>query len=227
MSTANKLVCVIPVFNGAAKLPTTLKSIEGIEVIIADGGSTDDTAIVADQTGAKFLKTATGRGQQLGAGAKAAIAEGADWLLFLHGDTVLSCGWIAEAKAFSVDPANQNMAAVFTFRVDDQGRAAQRLERLVSWRTRALALPYGDQGLLISKDFYLSLGGYKSLELMEDVDLVRQIGGKRLRVLGATATTSAEKFLQAGYLRRSTRNLICLGLFFLGVPVRWIKRIYG
>jgi rSAM/selenodomain-associated transferase 2 len=227
MSTSHKLICVIPVLNGATKLPATLKSIMDVEVIIADGGSTDETAIVADQFGAKFLKSARGRGQQLSTGAKAAIAEEADWLLFLHADTVLSAGWVAEVKTFTDDPGNQNMAAVFTFRVDDQGRAAQRLERLVGWRTKALSLPYGDQGLLISKDFYLSLGGYKALELMEDVDLVRRIGRKRLRVLSATATTSAEKFQQAGYLRRSTRNLVCLGLFFLGVPVRWINRIYG
>jgi rSAM/selenodomain-associated transferase 2 len=227
MSTSHKLICVIPVLDGAAKLPATLKSIAGVEAIIADGGSTDETAIIADQFGAKFLKTAWGRGQQLGAGAEVAVAQGADWLLFLHGDTVLSAAWMAEVKTFMDDPGNQNMAAVFTFSVDDQGRTARRLESLVAWRTKALALPYGDQGLLISKDFYLDLGGYKTLELMEDVDLVRRIGGKRLRVLSATATTSAEKFQQAGYLRRSMRNLTCLGLFFLGVPVRWIKRVYG
>ena len=227
MSTANKLICVIPVLNGATKLSATLTSLVGVEVIITDGGSTDETAIVADQFVAKFLKTARGRGQQLSAGAEAAVAQGAGWLLFLHADTVLSADWMAEAQAFKDDPDNRNMTAVFTFRVNDQGRAAQRLERLVDWRTKVLALPYGDQGLLISKDFYLSLGGYKALELMEDVDLVRRIGGKRLRVLSATATTSADKFQKAGYLRRSIRNLTCLGLFFSGVPVRWIKRIYG
>jgi rSAM/selenodomain-associated transferase 2 len=227
MSTANNLICVIPALNSAAKLPATLKSIAGVEVIIADGGSTDETLFVTEQFGARFLKSARGRGQQLGAGAEAAIAEGAEWLLFLHSDTVLSADWMADTQTFSDDPGNQKIAAVFNFRVDDQGRAARRLEKLVAWRTKALALPYGDQGLLISKDFYLSIGGYKTLELMEDVDLVRRIGGKRLRVLSATATTSAAKFQQAGYLRRSTRNLICLGLFFLGVPVRWITRIYS
>jgi hypothetical protein len=218
---------VIPTFEQIDLLADAIVALEGCKIFVVDASSIADIHSIYLPRNVSILHCKRGRGQQLGAGAEAAIAEGAESLLFLHADTVLSAGWFAEAQAFTNDPDNQNMAAVFTFRVDDQGSAARRLEGLVAWRTKVLALPYGDQGLLISKDFYLSLGGYKELELMEDVDLVRRIGGKRLRVLSATATTSAAKYQQAGYLRRSTRNLICLGLFFLGVPVRWINRIYS
>jgi rSAM/selenodomain-associated transferase 2 len=227
MSTDNQIICVIPTLNAEATLPATLASLAGVPVVVADGGSVDGTKAFVQDAGLKLVTAPRGRGQQLGVGAQIALADGAQWLLFLHADTVLEEGWLKEVEAFTSDPAHADKAAVFNFRVDDVGAAARRLERLVAWRTRTLALPYGDQGLLISARFYESLGGYKPLELMEDVDLVRRIGGKRLHAFKSAATTSANKFRQAGYLRRSLRNISCLGLYFLGVPVRWIARIYG
>jgi glycosyltransferase involved in cell wall biosynthesis len=227
MSSDNQIICVIPTLNAEATLPATLESLGSVRSIVVDGGSVDGTKALALAAEVKFVTAPRGRGQQLGAGAEVALADGARWLLFLHADTVLEDGWLKEAEAFVSDPAQANNAAVFAFKVDDDRTAARRLERLVAWRTGALALPYGDQGLLISGGFYQSLGGYRPLELMEDVDLMRRIGGKRLHVFKATAMTSAHKFRQAGYLRRSLRNLSCLGLFFLGLPVRWIARIYG
>ena len=227
MSSDNQIICVIPTLNAEATLPATMESLGSVRSIVVDGGSVDGTEALALAAEVKFVTAPRGRGQQLGAGAEVALADGARWLLFLHADTVLEDGWLKEAEAFVSDPAQANNAAVFAFKVDDDRTAARRLERLVAWRTGALALPYGDQGLLISGGFYQSLGGYSPLELMEDVDLMRRIGGKRLHVFKATAMTSAHKFKQAGYLRRSLRNLSCLGLFFLGLPVRWIARIYG
>jgi rSAM/selenodomain-associated transferase 2 len=227
MSTRKNIACIIPTLNAAALLPATLACLRGIDVVISDGGSDDDTRGIAEQGGAKVLDSAKGRGQQLAAGAELAIKDGADWLLFLHADTILQPGWQEEVGAFVSNPDNTYFAAVFRFSVDDNSNAARRLEGMVNWRTKALALPYGDQGLLISTAFYQSLGGFRALELMEDVDLVRRIGGKRIRVLQAAAMTSGDKYRQTGYLARSLRNLTCLGLFFLGVPVRWITRIYG
>ena len=118
-------------------------------------------------------------------------------------------------------------AAVFRFVVDDEDVAARRLEALVAWRCRALGLPYGDQGLLIHRDLYRRVGGFRPLPLMEDVDIVRRIGARRLVVLEAAALTSAARYRRAGYLRRSLRNLACLGLYFLGVPPRLLVRLYG
>jgi hypothetical protein len=90
-----------------------------------------------------------------------------------------------------------------------------------------LALPYGDQGLLIHRDLYDQLGGYRPLPLMEDVDLVRRIGRRRLTVLPVRAETSARRWRQDGWLARSARNLVCLALFFVGVPAARIARLYG
>jgi hypothetical protein len=92
---------------------------------------------------------------------------------------------------------------------------------------KLLALPYGDQGLLISRALYDAVGGYRPLPLMEDVDLVRRLGRRRLAVLPATATTSAERWRRDGWARRSARNLACLALHRMGMSEERVARIYG
>ena len=87
---------------------------------------------------------------------------------------------------------------------------ARRLERLVAWRCRALGLPYGDQGLLLPRALLAAVGGMRPLPLMEDVDLVRRLGRRRLVALDAAAVTSAARWEREGWCRRSARNLACL-----------------
>ena len=112
------------------------------------------------------------------------------------------------------------------FALDDSSDQARRLERLVAWRCRRMALPYGDQGLLISRALYDQVGGFRPLPLMEDVDLVRRLGRARLRGLEVAAVTSAEKWRRDGWRRRSARNLACLSLWYLGVPPKVIAKVY-
>ncbi|WP_417516295.1 TIGR04283 family arsenosugar biosynthesis glycosyltransferase [Minwuia sp.] len=222
-----RLTVIVPALNAEAGLARTLESIDGspvTEVIVVDGGSTDATRTIAGATGATIIDAPRGRGTQLRAGAEA--AQG-DWLLFLHADTVLSPSWRAEAGNFMAMPANERRAAAFTFRLDSRKAEARRVERLVNWRCRKLGLPYGDQGLLISRQLYGELGEYPDVPLMEDVALVRRIGRKRMHLFDATATTSAEKFERDGWTARPARNITCLILYFLGMPPRWIARLYG
>ena len=94
-------------------------------------------------------------------------------------------------------------------------------------RCRLFALPYGDQGLLIHRSLYDALGGFRPLPLMEDVDLVRRIGRKRLTYLRTPAVTSAVRYRRAGYAPRMARNLCCLLLFSLGVRAETVARLYG
>ncbi|MBI1869161.1 MAG: TIGR04283 family arsenosugar biosynthesis glycosyltransferase [Methylocystis sp.] len=219
------LSVIIPALDAANVLPATLAALAGAEeIIVADGGSTDATAAVAAQCGAIVLAAPRGRGPQLAAGAQRASG---DWLLFLHADTVLALSWRAEALAFCRDPANLRRAGVFRFALDDDSAQARRLEALVRWRTRAMGLPYGDQGLLLSRAFYDSLGGFRPLPLMEDVDMVRRIGRRAIVALSAPAATSAERWRRDGWRLRSLRNLACLALYFAGAPPRFIQRIYG
>lgn len=213
----NDLTVVIPALNAANYLPATLAALKEVsEVIVVDGGSTDGTTAAAINT--RILHAPRGRGSQLKAGIQAATHP---WLLLIHADTVLAPDW---PVALHMDPGK---AGYFRFVLDSADPRARRLERLVAWRCRVFGLPYGDQGLLIHKELLASVGGMSDLPLMEDVDLIRRLGRRRLVALPGDARTSAEKWERQGYLRRSARNLLCLALWFSGVPLPVIRRLYG
>lgn len=206
-------------------MPATLASVKGAdEILVVDGGSTDGTSDIAASCGARTILAERGRGQQLLAGANAARGR---WLLFLHADTCLDPEWQFEVRSFVAAERNVARAAVFRFALDENSPQARRLETLVAWRVRMLALPYGDQGLLMRADFYHAIGGYRPLPLMEDVDLVRRIGRQRLTVFQSAARTSAQRWRREGWMLRSLRNLGCLSLYYLGMPPSFIKRLYS
>jgi rSAM/selenodomain-associated transferase 2 len=217
---------VIPVLDDADGLAALLAVLGRAplvwEVIVVDGGSSDGSTAVAAAAGARVITAPRGRGSQLAAGAAAARG---DWLLFVHADCRPLPGWEGAVPGF-IGGAGE-VAGYFTLALDHAAPAARRLERLVAWRCRALALPYGDQGLLISRRLYDAVGGYRAMPLMEDVDLVRRLGRARLRPLGATILTSARRYRRDGYWRRPLRNLCCLALYFARVPPRMIARLYG
>ncbi|WP_367614538.1 TIGR04283 family arsenosugar biosynthesis glycosyltransferase [Teichococcus coralli] len=218
------LAIVIPTLNAARNLPGTLAALQEMPVVVADGGSTDGTPELARRLGAIVIAAPRGRGPQLAAGA--AVAD-ASWLLFLHADTRLGEGWREAVAGFVATPGAAHRAAHFRFALDEPSAAARRLTRAVAWRCRVLGLPYGDQGLLIHRDLYAALGGFPPLPLFEDVALVRALGRRRLVALPAEAVTSAARWRRDGWLFRSARNLLCLTLYFAGLPPRLIARLYA
>lgn len=215
------LSVVIPVLDAARDMPHCLASVEDAdEILVVDGGSADGSAAIAEAAGARVIHAPRGRGEQLRAGAGAAAGG---WLLFLHADTRLTPGWREAADAHMCRRPGD--AACFRFRLDDRTWQARLLERGVAARAGLLGLPYGDQGLLVSRARYEAAGGYRPLALMEDVDLVRRLG--RVRMLEADAVTSAARWRRDGWVRRSARNLMCLGLYRAGVGVDRIARLYS
>lgn len=222
------LSIVIPTLNAAAALSGTLAALGEAraagfphEIVVSDGGSQDGTLDVARQADARIVMGSSGRGEQLARGA--AAAQG-DWLLFLHADTKLAPGWLDVVSAFTA--ADGGRAAYFRFALDDEHPSARRIERLVRWRCARLALPYGDQGLLIARRTYEAIGGFRPLPLMEDVDIARRLGSARLVALDHAAITSAHRYRRDGWWARPARNLICLSLYFLGIPPTLLLRFY-
>lgn len=222
------LSIVIPTFNAATDLALCLQSLlPGLEaglireVIISDGGSTDETVSVASDSGAKIIESDKGRSAQLRAGAQAARS---DWLLFLHADTALSRDWAERVSDHLLD--HPNKAAVFELKYRSDARAARWLERRAMRRARWLGLPYGDQGLVISKRLYEEIGGYADVPLMEDVKIAQAIGKSRLRFLSAEARTSAAKYERDGYRRRAWHNASLLARFLLGASPESLAKRY-
>jgi hypothetical protein len=88
-------------------------------------------------------------------------------------------------------------------------------------------LPYGDQGLLISRKLYRELGGFRPMPLMEDVDLMRRLKRRQLVMLQSRAVTNGVRYRSEGYVARSFRNFCCMVLYLLRVPPRVLARLYG
>ncbi|PZW48275.1 GT2 family glycosyltransferase [Humitalea rosea] len=218
------LAVVIPTLNtAAASLPACLGALAEapfpVEVLLANGGGT-----AAPIPGARVLTTPRGRGAQIAAGVAATTAP---WLLLLHDDTVLAPGWSAAAARFMAEQPEG--AAYFRLRFDDTSRAARRVERLAAWRCRRLRLPYGDQGLLVSRATLAAVGGVRPLPLMEDVDLIRRLvrAGRPLVGLEVAALTSAARYRRDGWWARPLRNLSILTLWACGVAPSRLARWYG
>ena len=218
---------VIPTLDAVAGIGPTLGALvpgvaDGLvrEVILADGGSTDAIAEVAEETGATLIAAPKGRGSQLRAGGEAARG---DWLLFLHADTILPSDWTdTVARHMQRHP---DRAGFFRLGFDSERRYARWTEGWANIRARWLGLPYGDQGLLVSRRLYTEIGGFQPMPLMEDVAMACALRG-RLRCLGPAITTSAERYEREGYWRRGWRNWGCLGLYFAGVSPDKIAQIY-
>ncbi|MBT5186690.1 MAG: glycosyl transferase, partial [Kordiimonadaceae bacterium] len=143
------ITIIIPTLKIDDQLERLLKTLPN-DVIIVNGGL--ETYSFAEYN---IINSNPGRGLQLKTGA--IFAKG-DWLFFLHGDSVLCKGWIDTLQRHTEDQPEKAMA--FRLRFNDDGFFPRLLEHWVRFRCWAFALPYGDQGLLISRSLYDQVGGY-------------------------------------------------------------------
>jgi len=161
------ITVVIPTLDSERLLVPTLAALvpgstEGLvrEVMIVDGGSTDETEKIANAAGCEWLHGVRDEGARLAAASNAARG---DWLLFLDAGAELDGGWTREVAAFvaRVGPASER-AATFRFAIEASGPAARLREAAASARLTLFGMPRPDQGLLIAKPFYRSLGGHSA-----------------------------------------------------------------
>ncbi len=209
---------VIPTLNEGAQLADTLLSVreDGLEIIVVDGGSEDETVQLARETGAWVLESDRGRARQLRTGSEQATGE---IILFLHADTTLAEGWVSAVEAVMEDP--QCAGGAFEFRLAERGFRAYWIEFWVQVRMALWCLPYGDQALFMRREVLERMGGVPIVPVMEDLDLVRGIKrAGELRVLPLAATTSARRYNRRGTVRTVGAHLYAL----VGWALNWDRQ---
>ncbi len=221
------LSIVIPTLNSVGPLGPTVSSLaEGIasglirELVLSDGGSCDGIEATAKSIGANLAISERGRGRQLAAGATR--AQG-DWILFIHDDTHLESGWSKIVASHCA--GTPDIAAYFRLRFRARGLSPKWVAGWANFRSVQFGLPYGDQGLLISRQLYRQVGGFADIPLMEDVDLAKRLKG-RLQMLDCHAETGAERYETDGWIKRGSRNLLMLARFSLGSSPEKLYRDY-
>ncbi len=218
----SKISIVIPTLNEEAHLGTCLRSIAlfGAEIIVADGGSHDHTCSIARSLGAQVIETQAGRGKQLHAGAEAASG---DILFFLHADTHVP----PEAGNMLADMVADPDFRIGTFRL--RLDSSHALYRLYSWFTRfdSLWTTFGDQGIVVRRSFYQSIGGFPPWPILEDVKLLQRARRRtRIRSFPVELTTSARRFEHYGILRQQVRNGWILLRYLLGARPERLAQLY-
>jgi glycosyltransferase involved in cell wall biosynthesis len=186
------ITVVIPTLDSERSLVPTLAALvqgsaEGLvrEVLLADAGSRDGTHAIADAAGCEIVPGPSDEGSRLAAAAGAARG---DWILFLEPGAVLEEIWTREVGVFIAGKDSPtNRAATFRLAVDAEGPAARIRETLAAIRLALLGRPRPEQGLLIAKNYYRSLGGHTS---GDDAgrQLFQRIGGGRFTVMRTRIT---------------------------------------
>ncbi|TVR52824.1 MAG: DUF2064 domain-containing protein [Gemmatimonadales bacterium] len=218
---------VIPTLNEEAYLPALLSDLARLpiphRVVVADGGSLDSSTEVARREGAGSVEAPRGRARQMNAGA--ALLD-TPWLLFLHADSRIPAETGAAMAEWIQDPPPEE-AGHFRFQLDGGGWTRWIIEGGQRVREGLSGLAYGDQGLLLSRERFLAVGGFPDLPLMEDVEMVRRLrrtGG--LARVPAPLVTSARRYREEGWFRAWIRNATLLLLHGLGVPTSSLVRWY-
>jgi rSAM/selenodomain-associated transferase 2 len=226
-----RISIVIPALNEADRIERAIASTlpsQNTEVIVVDGGSSDNTRSLAQNMGVKAIDSPAGRAPQMNLGAQ--VATG-DILLFLHADTCLPPGFDVLVRA-ALSPNSRSarqtpIAGAFLLKIDANSRNLRWIEWGVAWRSRFLQMPYGDQALFLRADTFHQIGGFPALPIMEDFELVRRLKRMgKIAIVSDPATTSARRWLQRGVFATTVINQMVVLGYLLGVDREHLKQLY-
>jgi len=203
------LSIIIPTLNEANHLPLLFADLNAwpydLDLTIVDGESKDLTTSIAQIQRVNVINShKQNRGYQLKLGASRAVG---DWLLFLHADSRLDPIWVDGLSKIIRNKTSKKHCWYFDFKIKKNNLEFRLLEFAVALRSHFLQKPYGDQGLLIHKDLYYLSGGFSSLRIMEDLDLITRITKKsQVKCIGENIYTDDRKWAKENIIIRAIKN---------------------
>ena len=216
---------IIPTLNEAESIVTTMKSAQagtGVEIIVADGKSSDGTGEMAKGLGVRLLTITGGRAKQVNEGAMAASS---DVLLFLHGDTRLPAGFDKHVLNLLTVPGT--VAGAFALGIDGPEIGLRIIEKLANFRSRFFQMPYGDQAIFLRASLFRSIGGFPEIPIMEDFVFMQRVKKEgRVVIAPVAVTTSSRRWKKLGILKTTLINQVVLLAYFLGSDHERLARWY-
>lgn len=221
---AVRLSVIVPVLNEAALIDAFLAHLAaaapGAEVLVVDGGSADDTAARAAGR-ARVIAAPRGRARQMNAGAVVASGE-VFW--FVHADSLLPDGAVAAIEAALCSP--KVAGGCFRLRIPERHPIYRISDRLGNLGVDLFRLACGDHGIFVRRRVFETIGGYREVPLLEDIDFYRRARALgRMRQLSLAITTSARRWQRHGLYRTTAIDVLLLGLYVCGAPLPWLDAL--
>ena len=216
------LSVVIPVLNERERIGALVAGLTGtgsVEVIVADGGSSDGTPEAAGAAGAVVVRSGRGRAVQMNRGAGRARGE---ILLFLHADTSLPGGYDRLVASSMSEPGT--VGGCFRFALDESTAFFRFVSLTANFRSSRLGIVFGDQAIFVRSSVFRDLGGIPDQPIMEDCEFVRRLRRRgRFAFLPAEAVTSARRWRENGPVRNTAVNVLVTWAYVLGVSPDRLK----
>lgn len=220
-----KLSVIIPALNEAESIKRAIESSLALsphEIIVADGGSTDDTVTIARQLDCRVIEAPRGRALQQNAGTSASTG---DVFLFLHADS-----WLVPEARQQIErtlASPKIPGGAFRHRIDAKGLLFRLVEAGDSLRVCSTRIAYGDQGIFLRREVFEALGGFPNVRLMEDVRLMKSMRDHgRLALLPGPLHVSPRRWKKHGAIRQTLRNWCLLTAEHLGVHPDRLADLY-
>lgn len=216
----------MPVLNEAKNLRHSLDQLrlsENEELIIVDGGSTDETISIAREFTDMLFQTKTGRAHVMNYGAEKAAG---DILLFLHADCVLPDGAFDNIRRTLGDHAVA--AGAFFLGINHSGPVFRLIEFMANLRSRLTGLLYGDQGMFLRKKIFDKAGGFADMALMEDIEISKRLRKEgKITFIHPPIMASPRRWLEEGIVYTTIRDwVIAFSYTFLNVSPERLIRYY-